>query len=90
MFRCVVVATDGSPTADVAVQHAVDLARRCKARLHLVDARRSGGAVMATSLETAAMVGAGVDAARVGGQERVLQLPDRDLRLDPVVPVDRL
>src|SRR5262249_24599920 len=32
----------------------------------------------------------GVDAARVRGQERVLQVADRQLGLHPVVPVDRL
>jgi hypothetical protein len=34
--------------------------------------------------------GVRVDGAGIGGQEHVLQVPDRQLRLDPVVPVDRL
>lgn len=57
MFRCVVVATDGSRTAEVAVQHAIDLARRCDARLHVVSARRPSGALVATTLEAAGLVG---------------------------------
>ena len=63
MYRCVVVATDGSPTAEVALLHAVGVAEACDARLHIVNARRSGGPMMAASLETAAMVGHGVEAA---------------------------
>ncbi len=57
MYRCVVVATDGGRTADVAVEHAIELARRCGARLYLVNARRSGGALVATTLEGAGLVG---------------------------------
>jgi nucleotide-binding universal stress UspA family protein len=40
MIRCIVAATDDSPTARVAVHHAVDLARNLGARLHLVGASR--------------------------------------------------
>ncbi|HEX6493073.1 MAG TPA: universal stress protein [Candidatus Dormibacteraeota bacterium] len=40
MIRCIVAATDDSPTARVAVGHAVDLARGLGARLHLVGASR--------------------------------------------------
>jgi nucleotide-binding universal stress UspA family protein len=57
VFRCVVVATDGSRTAEVAVQHGIALARGSAAHLHLVNARRSGGGLMATTPETAAFVG---------------------------------
>jgi nucleotide-binding universal stress UspA family protein len=57
VFRCVVVGTDGSGTAEVAVQHGIDMARRCGARLHLVNARSSGSAMVATTLEAAGLVG---------------------------------
>jgi nucleotide-binding universal stress UspA family protein len=70
VFRCVVAATDGSRTAEVAVQHAIDLARRCGARLHLVNARRSGGALVATTLEGAALVGTCVGE-EVGAQDQL-------------------
>ena len=70
VFRCLLVATDGSRTAQVAVRHAIDLARCCRARLHIVNARRSGGAVAATTVETAGLVCHGVEAA-VGAQEQL-------------------
>ena len=63
VFRCVVAATDGSRTARVAVRHAVDLARCCRARLVIVNARRSDGAIVATTLETAGLCGAAVEGA---------------------------
>jgi nucleotide-binding universal stress UspA family protein len=40
MFRTIVVGTDGSKTADRAVQQAKELARLCSARLHVVSAYR--------------------------------------------------
>jgi nucleotide-binding universal stress UspA family protein len=40
MFRTIVVGTDGSKTAQRAVQKATELARLCSARLHLVTAYR--------------------------------------------------
>jgi len=45
MFSNIVVGTDGSETAAVAVTLAVDLARKHGAKLHLVTAFRSPGAV---------------------------------------------
>ncbi len=41
MFKCIVVGTDGSPTADKAVEVAAGLARDLNAKLHLVVAYRS-------------------------------------------------
>jgi nucleotide-binding universal stress UspA family protein len=51
MYRTIVVGTDGSRTALVAVQHAVELARLSGATLHVVSARHpsyalAGGAEM--------------------------------------------
>ena len=42
MYKCIVVGTDGSATADKAVQAAANLAREWQAALHLVTAYRSG------------------------------------------------
>jgi nucleotide-binding universal stress UspA family protein len=70
MFRCVVVGTDGGETAQTAVRHAIELSRRCRASLHVVHARRSGGAVVATSIETAGLAASGVEA-EVDHQERL-------------------
>jgi nucleotide-binding universal stress UspA family protein len=57
MYKCIVVGSDGSATADKAVQEAASLAREWKAALHVVTAFRSGhsgmgaatGAAMADS-----------------------------------------
>jgi nucleotide-binding universal stress UspA family protein len=38
MFESIVVGTDGSPTATIAVRHAIELAQRDGARLHIVSA----------------------------------------------------
>jgi nucleotide-binding universal stress UspA family protein len=43
MYSCIVVGTDGSPTADRAVEAATNLARQWGAVLHLVTAYRSSG-----------------------------------------------
>lgn len=42
MYKCIVVGTDGSGTADKAVQTAANLAREWKAALHTVTAYRGG------------------------------------------------
>jgi nucleotide-binding universal stress UspA family protein len=42
MYKCVVVGTDGSSTAEKAVQKAADLARDWNAALHIVTAYRVG------------------------------------------------
>lgn len=70
VFGCIVVATDGSSTAAVALRHAVDLARCCGARLHVVNARRSGGEMVATSIETAGLCGIAAEGA-VAAQGRL-------------------
>ncbi len=54
MYRCIVVGTDGSPTAAAAVGHAVALAKVTGAALHLVTAWSSG----AMGAAAGAMVGA--------------------------------
>jgi nucleotide-binding universal stress UspA family protein len=41
MYKVVVVGTDGSPTADLAVQAAADIARSLGAALHIVTATRA-------------------------------------------------
>ena len=41
MYKTIVVGTDGSPTADRAVEAATVLAKECGARLHVVTAYRS-------------------------------------------------
>jgi nucleotide-binding universal stress UspA family protein len=38
MYKSIVVGTDGSPTADVALERAIELARLCGAALHVVSA----------------------------------------------------
>jgi nucleotide-binding universal stress UspA family protein len=40
MYRTIVVGTDGSTTAEAATAHAIELARRLGAALHVVSARR--------------------------------------------------
>jgi nucleotide-binding universal stress UspA family protein len=47
MYKCVVVGTDGSATADKAVEVAAHLARDWRAALHIVTAYRSTGGGMA-------------------------------------------
>jgi nucleotide-binding universal stress UspA family protein len=38
MYKSIVVGTDGSPTADLALERAIELARLCGAALHVVSA----------------------------------------------------
>lgn len=52
-YRNVVVGTDGSETAERAVQHAAELASAFGARLTVVTAYTAGGGVSAQELETA-------------------------------------
>ena len=54
MYRTIVVGTDGSPTADHAVDVAGDLGRACGATVHVVTAYRP-----ARSLTLAGVGGAG-------------------------------
>ena len=64
MYKIVVVGTDGSPTADKAVQAAADIARSWGAELHIVTAVRSPGSGMA-SASGAALVDSGAGQAMV-------------------------
>ena len=49
MYKIVVVGTDGSPTADKAVQSAADIARSWGSELHIVTAVRSPRPGMASA-----------------------------------------
>lgn len=60
MYKSVVVGTDGSSTADKAVQVAAELARGWGAALHIVTAYQTGGSGMGSS---AALVDTGASAA---------------------------
>ena len=64
MYKIVVVGTDGSPTADKAVQAAADIARSWGAELHIVTAVRAPGSGMAAATG-AAMVDSGAGQAMV-------------------------
>ncbi|HWS48117.1 MAG TPA: universal stress protein [Acidimicrobiia bacterium] len=55
MYQTIVVGTDGSETAGVALHHAIELARVCGATLHIVNAYRP---VTAAHVANAATVGA--------------------------------
>ena len=55
MFTSIVVGTDGSETADAAVEQAARLAEMCGARLHLVCAYRSTLNLAAMAPEAAAL-----------------------------------
>ncbi len=62
MYRSIVTGTDGSPTADAAMAHAFDLARRFGARVHVVSVCRPVGALAAAAgPETAALVALAAD-----------------------------
>ncbi len=50
MYRCIVVGTDGSETAAVAVRHAIALAKATGGELHLVTAWSSGSAGVAAGV----------------------------------------
>jgi nucleotide-binding universal stress UspA family protein len=49
VFKIVVVGTDGSPTADKAVESAAGIARTLNAALHVVTAYRTAGSGMASA-----------------------------------------
>jgi nucleotide-binding universal stress UspA family protein len=73
MYTCIVVGTDGSPTADRAVEVAANQAREFRATLHLVTAYQSGAPGMA-SLSGAELVD---PAAEKVWRERVGQIGER-------------
>lgn len=56
MFTSIVVGTDGSDTARLAVDKATELAKACGAKVHLVSAYRQISQAMALSLGDAAML----------------------------------
>jgi len=59
IYTRVIVGTDGSETADKAVETAADLARQLGAELHIVTAHRSSGGGGMGSASGAAMAGTG-------------------------------
>jgi nucleotide-binding universal stress UspA family protein len=54
VFKIVVVGTDGSPTADKAVESAAGIARTLNAKLHLVTAYKGGASGMSAATGAAA------------------------------------
>src|SRR5260370_34583171 len=78
MYKTLVVGTDGSPTADKAVQAAADLARSLGAALHIVSAFRTPNPGMG-AMAGVAMVDTGVgqalaeEAAKAVGQAAIEQ-----------------
>jgi nucleotide-binding universal stress UspA family protein len=73
VYTCIVVGTDGSPTADKAVEAAANQARGWGAVLHLVTAYRSSGPGMA-SMSGAELVDAGAERL---WRERVEEIGER-------------
>ena len=74
MYSCVVVGTDGSQTADKAVEVAAQLAREWKAAFHAVTAFRSGARGMGAAAGAELVGGGGVlahDAAEEVAQRAV-------------------
>ncbi len=57
MYRTIVVGTDCSPTASVAVQKAADLAKLTGAKLYLVSAYSESMAVLAASASGSSVIG---------------------------------
>jgi nucleotide-binding universal stress UspA family protein len=82
VFRTIIVGTDGSPTADKAVEVAGELARMCGAQLHVVTAYRpvrsavlaGVGAAMGTAVAPPAWLG---DDERVAAEEVVRRAGER-------------
>lgn len=74
MYRNILVGTDGSPTADKAVQAAAALARDLKATLHVVTVYRTGGPGMG-SAAGAPLVDSGAEGAV--RQEAAKQIADK-------------
>ena len=81
MYRTIVVGTDGSSTADKAVDVAGELARACGAAVHLVTAYRpvraaalAGAAAMSTPMPAPAWLG---DDERVAAEEVVRRAGER-------------
>lgn len=82
MFHNIVVGTDGSATAGLAVRHAAALAKMCGARLHLVRATSSSAMLQAMSADAAAAMTVDVTGVAVIQAEEVavqLRLTAADL-----------
>jgi nucleotide-binding universal stress UspA family protein len=69
MFQSIVVGTDGSERADIAVKAAADLAKLCSARLHIVTAYRGIDAAVAGAMAAGAMVATPPDLGDAAQQE---------------------
>ena len=61
MYKIVAVGTDGSPTADKAVEAAAGLARSIGAQLHIITAYKAAGSGFAAATAGAPMVDSGAE-----------------------------
>ena len=68
MFSSIVVGTDGSPSAALAVRQAAELARACGASVHLVSAFKSVSSINALSAEAMVAGASSVDARRLSDE----------------------
>lgn len=80
MYRSIVVGTDGSATAAVAVQQASELARICGATLHLVTAYRVRALVTAAA-ESPMLAAAALDCEHDMARQTVLALDETAARV---------
>jgi nucleotide-binding universal stress UspA family protein len=92
MFKSIVVGTDGSETAEIAVKRAVELAKMTGARLHVVSAYEPAPAHMGSTQPTAEAEGLSIgssfkvdavldratDLAQAGGIEVEMHAPKGD------------
>lgn len=81
MYKTLVVGTDGSETADKAVQSAVELARSLNAAIHIVTAFRTprpgmGAAAGVAMVDSGAGQALAEEAARAVGQEAIAKYGD--------------
>jgi nucleotide-binding universal stress UspA family protein len=81
MYKTLVVGTDGSPTADMAVEAAADLARALGAALHIVTAFRAphssmGSAAGVAMVDTGAGQALAEESARAVGQDAIEKFGD--------------
>lgn len=82
MYNVIVVGTDGSPTADKAVQAAADIARSWSSALHIVTAVKAPRAAGMAAATGAPMVDTGIgqvlaeEAAQAVGEESIAKFGD--------------
>lgn len=69
MFRTIVVGTDGSERAEIALSAAADLAKACGAKLHIVTAYRGIESAVAGAMAAGAMVSTPPDVSDVADEE---------------------